>query len=537
MGLSFLLQNRALVNHGKSRRAIFFCLLSGVIAAQIISSIHVFQSNLQLAETINSLNSTLSNLNPAISDLNSTISQNFLIAVPTGKALSNLTNIYPAFAGALFISLTAGITVSILSLFIITIFLKLFKKVCIKNYCIKTYLIYFAIWSVITLLIYLNGQNLFTAAYTFIIPIIVLFVLNCLSFNCLFLNRLSKNKNIEKPKNYCWTQLSELSNKNRKSNKRTKSNSEHKILIITIIITLSITGIFYYLKCDKSFFLRARDYILLSSRHGEILNDFYYRYNLYAVEAIKPTNFGKSALQKSSEDHNKTIRFLCFVGLTLILPITIYLISYLSIFHLIRFVTQKDTNRFIVKFFPSIAAGLVNIVIALFIFYSLYPLSLTQKPLNIKNMLDHSDYRIRTEGVRELCRYNNVTSKNRAIADKDGANTADRENNDNIWNYPDFIKHAMNGNIAEKYWLANSFKTAKDCQALPYLKQLIDDPSINVQCAAIEAMAAICINQHDLNIVYILERKIVDSDEWYVQKKAYNALKRAGKLKWAPKSR
>ncbi|MBF0229341.1 MAG: hypothetical protein HQK63_07065 [Desulfamplus sp.] len=182
-------------------------------------------------------------------------------------------------------------------------------------------------------------------------------------------------------------------------------------------------------------------------------------------------------------------------------------------------------------------AGIMNIVIALFIFYRLYPLHTISMPLihttkpiwSTKTMLYHQeDYRIRVEGLRKLCRSDFVYTNN--IADT---------NRDSIWNYPEFIAimikqnnptYKINGNIVEKYWLANAFGAAKKLDALPYLEKLINDPSINVQCAAIEAMTTISINNSNLDISHFFEDKIFNSNEPYVQKRAYNALKRLEKI-------
>ncbi len=340
-----------------------------------------------------------------------------------------------------------------------------------------------------------------------------------------------------------------------------------------LIITVSITGVFYYIKSDKGIFLRARDYLLFSNIYGQAINDFYYSYTLYAVEAIKPSvksrideiskskvyshkikkfyadkikkadsdkrkeEFDQNIFRDNSlDDRHKIIRLLCFAGLTIFLPITIYSSFFLVIYGFINCSLEK-LNFFNLKtvenrreFVSAIAAGIVNVLISLSIFYTIYPLSFNNQSLSIKTMVEHSDYKIRIEGLRELCKKNNGhIKKNNGIKD---VNFTDQftENSDTIWSHPDFIKHALNGNIAEKYWLANAFSAAKSPDALIFLEKLIYDPSINVQCAAIDAMAKIGITNkenRDFNfkIKDILTSKIADSDHWYVQQRAYNCLK------------
>ncbi|MGD9731414.1 MAG: HEAT repeat domain-containing protein [Desulfamplus sp.] len=297
---------------------------------------------------------------------------------------------------------------------------------------------------------------------------------------------------------------------------------------------------------------------MLSNSYGQAINDFYYSYTLYAVEAIKPSvksrideisklkvysdkikkaysdkmkkaysdkmkkaysdkmkeEFDQNIVSDNSlDDHHKIIRLLCFAGLTIFLPITVYSSFFLVIYGFINCSLEKlnlsnlktvENRR---EFVSAIAAGIVNILISLSIFYSVYPLAFNNQRISIKTMVEHSNYKIRIEGLRELCK-----------------------SRDTIWSYPDFIKHALNGNIAEKYWLANAFSAAKNPDALTFLEKFIYDPSINVQCAAIDAMAKIGITNkenRDFNfkIKDILKSKIADSDHWYVQQRAYNCLK------------
>ncbi len=459
---------------------IFFCLLSGVTAAQLISFFHVFQSNAQLAETINVLNKTSYILNQA-----------GYMAVPAGRALTSLKEIFPAFAGALFLSLTAGVAISTAAIFSMVICIRFIKFFSI-SYHIEPTLPYFSLWSLINLLLYVSGENIFTLAYTLIIPLVI----------SSFFNLFSKNKNISV-----------------KSNNNAESKSRHKILILVLIISISTTCIFYYFNCDRSVFLRARDYLLLSTKQGEILNDFYYRYNLYAVEAIKSTSY-------------KQIRLFCLVGLTVILPIILYSGIFLSIFCLINhFIINYNLFYFITvmnirSYISATVAGVITVLISLFILYIFYPVSLMNDPIYTQKMLEHSDYRLRTEGLRKLCNKKNGTAGNR----------------ESIWNYQQSIQNAMSGSTVEKYWLANAFGAAKRREALPYIEKLLEDRSINVQCAAIEAMTAVIRIESDFEesgrvavdktrllqnrIIELLKRKITHSDEWYVQKRAYTALKK-----------
>ncbi len=101
----------------------------------------------------------------------------------------------------------------------------------------------------------------------------------------------------------------------------------------------------------------------------------------------------------------------------------------------------------------------------------------------------------------------------------------------------------INGNIAEKYWLAKALGRAGKQKGIPYLEILSNDHSINVQCSAIEALAYIgktipTAKERQKHVAYskqvkniskiftILEKKITHSHQWYIQLYAYKALKK-----------
>ncbi|MBF0111632.1 MAG: hypothetical protein HQK74_02735, partial [Desulfamplus sp.] len=230
---------------------------------------------------------------------------------------------------------------------------------------------------------------------------------------------------------------------------------------------------------------------------GQQLNDFYYKYSPYAVEAIKPT-FKDQQSEKFQIDFLKIIKIFSLFGLVVVLPILIYLWLFLIFYYI--------TNS-------TAVSGIINILIFLSIFYLLYPLAFIYEPIPIDKMLNHSDYKIRVEGLKTICK---------------------SKNGEFIWSYPQSIERVMmQGDIVEKYWLANAFGAAKNSKALPYIEELIYYKSINVQCAAIGAMANISISlSGDEKRVFVKKSAsifkyiIANTNYWYVQKRAYIALKR-----------
>lgn len=556
-----------------SAKTLSLCILSGIAVAQLISCLDLFQSNSQLAKTIHALN------------------QAGYRVVPAGEALTSLGEKMAAFAGALFLSLTAGTAIATAATTLLIILsCSLWRQNRLtpkKSIAMRSALISISIWSSISILTIVAGESSFTAAYTFFIPLVIAALFFLLSSSITEKKRAEQNKNLELTQSEIGIQ-SEIG-----------VQIKLKISLI-FIICLSIAASFYFSRCDRSLFLRARDYILLSSRPGELLNEFYYRYTLYAAEAIKPhaqkeINFS-SASHKinpySEEDKHRIMRLLCLAGLTAVLPILSYLYSFLSIFYIIRLCTilliRLCTIRICsislfslnskmvqngVVLISGIISGIIITGLSVAFLYHLYPLYLYDdkamhniyrgSDMRIKELLCHSDYRIRVEGLREISVESSTAGEqlksygeSRKIHGEGGRMVQIEK--ETIWNYPEVITRTMRyGEIAERYWLANAFAAAKEHSALPYLEKLIDDPSINVQCAAIAAVATIGMElqpdmvrsdserdslQSDLNsvlnmphilrreIIELLERKIVKSSEWYVQKSAYDGLEKIRKI-------
>lgn len=497
---------------------IFLCIAAGIAVAQLISSIDLFQSNREVAQRVHLL------------------SQAGHATVPTGSALKSLYKISSAVGGALFLSLTAGTAVSTVStvlLFLCISVLKVRKRATLKySALIKYLLIYFLIWSLITILIIVTREIFFTAAYTFFIPLVT---------SSLFI-AFSLNREQRVPEKSGDPESNQDAAKIR-------TNFQIALIIIIVIVSLSITALFYHFRCDKSLFLRVRDYILLASRPGEQLSSFYYTYTLYAAEAVKPPEHreiytsqqrnSQLILSSDNRDNHRIIRLLCFAGLTVVVPILLYLSFFLLFLWLIQLLIDLCFIRIITAnkqrlLISEIISGVTVAGLSILLLYYVYPLPIadnqpTESNMQIKAMLQHSDYRMRIEGLRKLCAKGNLYSN----GDKKEIKNGDK---DTIWSYPEAISNAVNhGEIAEKYWLANAFASAKEVAALPYLEKLIDDPSINVQCAAIKALGAIGMVRsasdskqpvYKSRVIHLLQNRMADSSEWYVQKSAYSALKK-----------
>lgn len=340
-------------------------------------------------------------------------------------------------------------------------------------------------------------------------------------------------------------------------------------LPIAVSLTLFLSTLYVYNKDD--IFPRIRDSILLSNTIGKSLNDFYYKYTLYAAETlqspiqkqIKPcwidpnikekselenalfqfgwltttnkinntlhisknfkseldfTHNNKLLLRTSMEkflktpkffldqysdeiDSKKFLRILASIGLIPGIPLFLFFFVYFLFY--IFFVVTKNSSK----------AGLLSSSIATFLFigiiFFLNPEILKKpSPESTKILLFSAEPRDRIHGLRVL-----YTEKYE-IDDFSHLST-------------EFLK----GDAVEKYWFANTLSMKNTKQNIRMLKTLIDDESMNVRYAAINALAQIDPSEKSLKLF----KQIINNSNsptnqnnshWYVQFYAYNAYRK-----------
>jgi len=245
---------------------------------------------------------------------------------------------------------------------------------------------------------------------------------------------------------------------------------------------------------------------------------------------------------KMADDHS-VMRMLCFTALVGVLPVLLYLTLFLLLGYCVNTIFFKFTCTIKNKYLSSSVMGqrnptpweknitailtitsVITVILAAALLNTLYPHQLnftdTKNKIELKRALTHNDNRVRTEALRNI--YSN--------------------RHDNIWNY----SYAQNGLIkrdsAEKYWLAKNLGISGKEKGIPYLEDLGNDLSINVQCSAIDALGKISgvlrteISRSALSssrkiktisrISSFLEKKMTNADQWYIQRYAYEALQK-----------
>ncbi len=165
------------------------------------------------------------------------------MAIPTGPVVPTLNTLNTAFWGALFFTLSIGTGLTLATWAALYLWDRLFQRqrivIGILAVC----------WLALLGLVNSSGMVLFPSLFVFLVPLV--------------------------------TALSAI------KRRPPESAVRHRHLwIVPFVILVMLTGL-WATQLNKGLFITIRDHILLSNALGRTVNDFYYRYTLYAAEAFK----------------------------------------------------------------------------------------------------------------------------------------------------------------------------------------------------------------------------------------------------------
>ncbi len=477
-------------------------LAIGLIAAQVVFTLIVYDSNLSLHHHLDVLKAA-----------------GYLV-VPSGRVMQTLTEIGPAFWGGLFFTLSIGCGLCLASLALLNL----------QNFFASKRLIWtliLAVWGFVIYRLNSNGLN-FSATLAFVV---IPAVAGAASIRLHFITRGPKPRFLF---------------------------LGHGIALFLIILAW-----LPHLKADP--FVRIRDYLLLPSPLGRSLNDFYYRYTLYPAEVFKSLDqklLKTCRLQTADPDLEKRIeqrlRRADYLKVNTASPVDltlrqehenlllinkkkIILTSTVKEFladpesRLKIFSQNCDPNIFFRKAtFLSLIVGLpltcyilMHAVLTLGLFFLPFPalrswIAVTAclflgiwLTLPLQSGLNHP--LSRAEAFTAL---NSQNWQERVFALKTLCNELST-----LKDSPGIEGMANSPHIAERYWLARSLAYGTSQKTLELLRKLANDPHPNVVCMALFSLGK---RGHRETANLILDR-LKASDHWYVQRYAYQALKR---LEW-----
>lgn len=207
-----------------SNWTILIPLLTGLLTAQVIATCFVYFSNQRIYEL-------------AVAATNAGY-----FPIPAGPVLATLKMIQTAFGGGLFFTLSIGALLSLASWSAVRL-LPFFPK---KRSILLT--LYIAVWLCLLVAVNTEGVVFFSSMFVLLIP---------------------------------------LATAGAAIKMITIGQQKRKYLQMLPVIILVLLTALWTTQLNKNLFISIRDRLLLSNPLGRTVNDFYYRYTLYAAETFK----------------------------------------------------------------------------------------------------------------------------------------------------------------------------------------------------------------------------------------------------------
>jgi hypothetical protein len=478
-------------------------LLLGLLIAQVIATIQVYLSNLDLYHNL------------------SIIKAAGYLTIPNQHTMPTLHDFAPAFFGGLFFTLSVGASLTLLSIGAAWVWHRVFSR---NRY---TLIFFLLLWLASLALLNHHGFSFGPTWYFFAIPPVV------------FMATLRWIP--PRPAKRGWV---------------------HGIVHTIPIVVLALLGAS---QIDKNFFVDFRDIVLLSNPVGIKINDFYYDYTLYPAEVFKSLdqkllktctlqNFNKGPLHtrmkwellnrdylavtendtvdlevvqdggvldfkhgektilqttfadffskpattlgkfSAAVDRNGFFRQFTFFSLLVGLPIALYLLLYALIRLLCCFFLDVGIS--------SLIASILCLIVGLSILIPFQHMRGTDMELkDIPQALASKSWQERVAALK--------------IVERKGLEVS---------SFPSYPMLLASPHIAERYWLAKALAASRRPETYNDLLAFLDDHHPNVVSMAFYGLG----KRGNVRGVSEILTRIKTSDHWYNQWYAYKALRALG---------
>ena len=478
-------------------------LLIGLSVAQVLGTLQVYLSNVDLYATVSAANDA------------------GYLAIPNQHVMSGLQNFAPAFWGGLFFTFTIGAGITLGSMAAAWIWAQGF----LRNKLIL--FIFLSAWVGVLLFVNIHGFSLIPTLYFLLIPPV-----------------LFKLATRRKPH---------------------RTHPSSRLLRLVHLIPIPLLALLWFTQFDSAMFLDLRDNLLLSNPAGQKFSDFYYTYTLYPAEAfksldqkiIKTCGLGniqtrsinlnlqnkltangylllpdadqvdlkiiqkednlvfrsgerlifqipisqflsdsRKTLQKFSQriDRNTSFRKITFLSLLFGFPVLIYMVLHAVLYYLFFLFLDHKTAALT----ASIMCLLSGIIVLAY-----FQLNRSGN-INFKDIsqaLESENWQTRVAALKT------IQQEKLEIAD--------------YRVYPQLLRSR---NPQERYWLVRTLAFSRRSGTYEDLLTFINEKNTNVRCMAFFSLG---LRRNPSAIEPILAR-IKISDSWYSQMYAYNALRSLG---------
>lgn len=481
-------------------------LLTGLGVAQIVATAQVYLSDLQIWRDVSALQRA------------------GFLPIPTPSSLEASNRIGTAVFGGLFFTLSTGAGLALVTIAMVWLWGALWRR---NRFGLILLLV---IWASGLAMVNANGFSLFGSLYFALVPAAVALV---------YLRGRPDSSG--------------------------RTGLLYRLLPLYPLVFLAVM---WGLQANGNLFVNVRDFLLLSNPLGKSINDFYYRYTLHAAEAfkaleqklqrpIKLTDVRSTAhghrieselrhrdylavdgedpveLQlKQTEgqldwlinsrrilsvtpeaflsnpdavltqvsrrtDRSAFLRMFTFLGILFAFPILLYSGTY----GLLRLLAGFYMAPYRAALVSGILCFLVGITLLLPVYLG------SRRPVETENItaaLESADWRDRVAALKL------IDQRQLKITD-----------------YGSSQKSLSSRHLPERYWLAHALGWSHDDRAIDDLITLLNDAEPNVVCQALFALGR-QRGDRRADIIEKIHQKIRSTDNWYIQRYAYIALRSLG---------
>lgn len=480
-------------------------LLIGLLSAQIVATMHVYRSNLDLLQATE-----------AVAHIG-------YLAVPTVRVAERLCRLTTAMAGGLFFTLSVGAGLSLTTLVGVWLWDRVFRR---RRKAAFGYLL---AWSAGLYLVNHSGWNPMASAYIILVPLVTAVAA---------VKLLPARTTLVSPVNVIWPVAAAL-----------------------------ILALLWSLVLDRHLFTSIRDRLLLESRVGRSITEAYYAYTLFPAEAFKsleqkqirtcvidgrldrstwtrieqavrthdylpmPSGYpadliidrnieerrlslgnrhrtvmqaterelidrtGKVLADYSrAQDRNRMFRALAMDGLLLGFPLVLFVLG----FSLLALLPDLVLTAAI----SDMTAAALCIIVGVILLIPVYQgRAITVAPGDLSKSLSSPSTAVRVAALKKACEAHldvAAAGKIKELADSP--------------------------HVAVRYWLARSLAFTDSSEAGGMLSALADDRVPIVACQALWAMG----RRNEPTVIPEIIDRIGGASHWYIQMYAYRALRSLG---------
>lgn len=486
----------------RSTALLFAPIIVGIATAQAIATLFVHLSNNRIAETA------------------AVIRDAGLLPIPTGTVMMTLKSFGAAFLGGLLFTLSIGVGLTLITWALLRLWDFLFKRRPV------VLALYGVVW--IATLVYINsgGVTLFPLLFGLLVPLTTA-IATALGF-------------------------------------RSTQPIQSMLWIVPVATLIALTAL-WSTQLNSHLFTTIRDHILLSNPVGRTVNDFYYRYTLYAAEAFK--SFNQKTVRTghldgaSDERLRRRLQRLLARHNVLILnevkrPDVAVQISKSGI--ALRSADGRAVNTSLQDFMSdpgtrlrqfsgitdrlaplrkmSLLGLLVGFPILLYVL--VYGL--------IRSVVGCASREKQTVWIASILCFSIGVGLFLPMLSARPATVTDEEVNQTLasdkWThrvaalrhiearkleidrYPFYMNLLSSSLVVERYWLARALASTRSAATYPLLLNLLNDPHPNVVCQAFYALG----ERGQRKAIEPIRKTLVLSDHWYAQWYGYQALRRLG---------